>query len=220
MGAIYLIRHGQASFGAADYDQLSGTGVEQGAVAGAELLRRKVRCTEGRTGSLARQRATADIVLDWLGSAALAKEDPRWNEYDHVDIVANHGGGVRQDPDDPRGYQEVLDTSLAAWVRAGDRGPCTETWPVFAGRVRAALADLAAVLGKGESAVVFTSGGVIGTIAGHLLGDPEMGLLRLNRVTVNCGITKLVSGRSGVSLVSFNEHSHFEGRDARLLTYR
>ncbi|WP_435583122.1 histidine phosphatase family protein [Amycolatopsis thermoflava] len=220
MGAIHLIRHGQASFGAADYDQLSSTGIEQGAVVGAELLRRKIRFTEGRTGSMARQRATAEIVLDWLGAGATAKEDPRWNEYDHVDIVARHGGGALQDVNDPRGYQEVLDASLAAWVRAGDDGPCAETWPQFAERVRGALADLVAVLRKGESAVVFTSGGVIGTLAGHLLGDPAMGLLQLNRVTVNCGITKLVTGRGGVTLVSFNEHAHFEGRAARLLTYR
>ncbi|GAB3567956.1 histidine phosphatase family protein [Amycolatopsis endophytica] len=220
MGAIYLIRHGQASFGAADYDKLSSTGIEQGSVAGAELLRRKTAFTEGRTGSMARQRATAEIVLDWLGAGALVKEDPRWNEYDHVDIVARHGGGVPQDPADPRGYQEVLEASLAAWVRAGDASPCAETWPRFSERVRGALADLVGVLRKGESAVVFTSGGVIGTLAGHLLGVPETGLLQLNRVTVNCGITKLVSGRGGVTLVSFNEHAHFEGRAARLLTYR
>lgn len=220
MGAIYLVRHGQASFGAADYDQLSGAGIEQGAVTGAELLRRRIRFAEARTGSMARQRATAEIVLDWLGTDGAPKEDPRWNEYDHVDIVARHGGGALQDPDDPRGYQAVLESSLAAWVRAGDTGPCAETWPQFAERVRGALADLVAVLRQGETAVVFTSGGVIGTLAGHLLGDPEMGLLQLNRVIVNCAITKLVSGRGGVTLVSFNEHAHFEGRSARLLTYR
>ena len=61
---------------------------------------------------------------------------------------------------------------------------------------------------------------MIGTIAGSLLGDPAMGLLNLNRVTVNGGITKLVSGRSGVTLLSFNEHAHFDGRASRLLTYR
>jgi len=220
MGAIYLIRHGQASFGAADYDRLSSTGIEQGSVVGAELLRRKTTFAEARTGSMARQRATAEIVLDWLGTSAAAKEDPRWNEYDHVDIVARHGGGVAQDADDPRGYQAVLEKSLAAWIEAGDDGPCAETWPRFNERVCAALDELVDLLGKGDSAAVFTSGGVIGTLAGHLLGAPEMGLLQLNRVAVNCGITKIVSGRGGVTLVSFNEHAHFEGRASRLLTYR
>ncbi|NKQ54172.1 histidine phosphatase family protein [Amycolatopsis sp. K13G38] len=220
MGAIYLIRHGQAAYGEADYDRLSGVGLEQGAVVGAELLRRQVRFTEGRTGSLTRQRRTAETVLDRIGSSTTAKEDPRWNEYDHVDIVSHHGDGISQSDVDSRGYQGVLDGALAEWIGAGEDSPCAESWPAFLARVRGALDDLVAVLGKGENAVVFTSGGVIGALAGVLLGDPVMGLLKMNRVAVNCGITKLVSGRSGVTLLSFNEHSHFDGRAAQLLTYR
>ncbi|HKS47389.1 MAG TPA: histidine phosphatase family protein [Amycolatopsis sp.] len=220
MGAIYLIRHGQASFGGPVYDRLSANGVEQVAVVGAELLRRKIRFTAARAGSLRRQLKTAESVLDWLGVSAILKEDPRWNEYDHVDIVARHGGGVPRQSQDPRGYQAVLDAALAEWVGAADDSPCAETWPAFLARVTGALGDLVASLGKGENAVVFTSGGVIGALAGHLLGIPEAGLLKLNRVAVNGGITKLVSGRGGVTLLSFNEHAHFEGRAARLLTYR
>ncbi|HJQ46511.1 MAG TPA: histidine phosphatase family protein [Amycolatopsis sp.] len=220
MGAIYLIRHGQASYGAADYDRLSALGVEQGALVGAELLRRQVRFTEGRTGSLSRQRKTAETVLDWLGVSTPAKEDPRWNEYDHVDIVTHHGDAISQSDVDSRGYQAVLDGALSAWIGAGEHSPCAETWPAFLSRVRGALEDLVSVLRKGENAVVFTSGGVIGTVAGSLLDDPAMGLLKLNRVTVNGGITKLLSGRGGVTLLAFNEHSHFDGPASRMLTYR
>lgn len=67
---------------------------------------------------------------------------------------------------------------------------------------------------------MFTSGGVLGAVAGSLLGTPGPGLLKLNRVTVNTGITKLTSGRGGVNLLSFNEHPHLEGENARLLSYR
>jgi hypothetical protein len=42
--------------------------------------------------------------------------------------------------------------------------------------------------------------------------------LRLNPLTINTGITKLVSGRSGLTAVSFNDHGHLDGTD--LLTYR
>ncbi|MGH3466845.1 MAG: histidine phosphatase family protein, partial [Thermocrispum sp.] len=55
MGAIYLVRHGQASFGAADYDKLSGLGAEQGAVVGEELRRRELRLAVVRSGSMVRQ---------------------------------------------------------------------------------------------------------------------------------------------------------------------
>ncbi|MEU5266399.1 histidine phosphatase family protein [Amycolatopsis sp. NPDC021455] len=218
MGAIYLVRHGQASFGASDYDALSPRGFEQSTVVGAELLRRNVSFSQIRSGSLARQRDTAATALKVLGTDVPVVEDPRWNEYDHVDIALHHAGGAPQE--DSRAYQGLLDAALTAWVEAGSEGPCAETWPAFLARCRAALADLVASLGKGEHAVVFTSGGVIATVCGALLGTPEAGLLKLNRVTVNGGITKLVSGRGGVTMLSFNEHPHFEADAASLLTYR
>jgi len=218
MGAIYLVRHGQASFGAENYDQLSPRGFEQSTVVGEELLRRGVDFTQARAGSLARQRDTAATALKVLGSGIAVVEDERWNEYDHVDIAKHHADGARQN--DSRAYQSALDSALSSWVEAGASGPCAETWPRFLDRVRGALADVVASLGKGEHAVVFSSGGVIATVCGALMGTPEAGLLKLNRVTVNAGITKLVSGRGGVTLLSFNEHPHFEAEAAKLLTYR
>ena len=218
MGAIYLVRHGQASFGAEDYDALSPRGFEQSTVVGAELLRRNVSFSQIRSGTLARQRDTAATALKVLGTDVPVVEDPRWNEYDHVDIARHHAGGAPQE--DSRAYQATLDAALTAWIEAGVDGPCVETWPAFMDRCSGALADLVASLGKGEHAVVFTSGGVIATVCGALLGTPEVGLLKLNRVTVNGGITKLVSGRGGVTLLSFNEHPHFEADAAELLTYR
>ncbi|WP_372670968.1 histidine phosphatase family protein [Amycolatopsis kentuckyensis] len=218
MGAIYLVRHGQASFGASDYDALSPRGFEQSTVVGAELLRRNVSFTQIRSGTLARQRDTAATALKALDTVVPVVEDPRWNEYDHVDIALHHAGGAPQE--DSHAYQGVLDAALTAWTSAGADGPCAETWPAFLARCRAALEDLVASLGKGEHAVVFTSGGVIATICGLLMGTPEVGLLKFNRVTVNGGITKLVSGRGGVTMLSFNEHPHFEADAASLLTYR
>jgi broad specificity phosphatase PhoE len=221
MGAIYLISHGQASFGARAsraYDRLSANGVEQGAIVGAELLRRKTGFAAARTGTMVRQVKTAETVLDWLGAAAIIKEDARWNEYHHTEILDRHGSGFPQRPT-PRAIQEALDPALQQWVAAGEATSCAESWPAFRARVVEALDELVTTLAKGENAVVFTSGGVIGTIAGCLLGMPEMGLLKMSRVTLNCGITKLVSGRGGVTLLSFNEHAHFEGRAVRLLTY-
>lgn len=215
MGAVYLVRHGQASFGAADYDRLSGPGREQAVLVGKELSRRAGTFAHARAGSLARQRDTATLAL---GGEAPVVADPRWNEYDHVDVLAQHAPAVG-DGADPREYQAALDTALSAWVGAGEESATAESWPAFAGRVRSAFDELVSLLGKGEQAVVFTSGGVIGALCAGLVGDPGRSFLALQRVTVNAGITKLVTGRSGVSLLSFNEHAHFDGAPVAL-TYR
>jgi broad specificity phosphatase PhoE len=220
MGAIYLVRHGQASFGAHDYDRLSATGARQSEAVGMELRRREARLAHARSGTLARQRDTAVAALAECAPELTVAEDARWNEYDHIDIAEHHGGGAAQDSADPRAFQAALDRALAEWVRAGESSPCAETWPQFLVRVCGGLDELVSDLNRGEDAVVFTSGGVIAALGGRLLGDPVLGLLRLNRVTVNASVTKLIYGRGGVTMLSFNEHGHFDGAAGELLTYR
>ncbi len=84
----------------------------------------------------------------------------------------------------------------------------------------AALADFAAGLSSGETGIAFTSGGVLGAIGADLLGENSDLFPRLNKVVVNTGITKLVVGRGGTSLIAFNEHGHLDEVGPRLLTYR
>ena len=98
----------------------------------------------------------------------------------------------------------LLDAALVTWVEHGDEGG----WPAFAGGVRDALRSLADGLEPGRDAVVFTSAGVIATACADLLGADVGGLVALNRVAVNGAVTKVASGRTGLALLSFNEHSH------------
>ncbi|ADG99189.1 Phosphoglycerate mutase [Segniliparus rotundus DSM 44985] len=219
MGVVYLVRHGQASFGSADYDQLSELGVRQSHVVGDELRRRGAGSGEAWCGTFARQRGTAQAA------GFSPQHDIRWDEYDVHDVLAGHGIAADGTGADPRSFQRGLDSALARWVEAGASSPCQESWAAFAARTRSALGELVASLGQGEDAVVFTSGGVIGALAALALSggaEPDWGrvFLPLHRVVCNTGITKLIVGRSGVSMVSFNEHAHLEGESSGLLTYR
>ena len=71
-----------------------------------------------------------------------------------------------------------------------------------------------------RTAVVITSGGPISWVAASLLGAGADVWTRLNPVTVNSSVTKVVVGRRGATLVSFNDHTHLEGPDSALLSYR
>jgi len=222
--AVLLIRHAQASYGTHDYDVLSERGAEQAAAVHAALEARGVRPDRVVSGSLRRQRDTA---LPWTSAGASLDVDPRLDEYDASDLLAAHsesGASLERGPDDEppslqsRDFQAILDEALHAWIAAGAGGGAGETWTAFRDRVSAALRDVVAGLGSGETAFVITSGGVIAACCVLALGVPEQTFVALNHVTVNAGVTKLVSGRRGVSLVSFNEHAHLE-RDG-LVTYR
>lgn len=225
MPTILLVRHAQASFGSDDYDVLSPTGVEQAGVVAAALARRELNVTRVVSGPARRQLDTAAPVAAALGPAV--ETDERWDEYRTEEIIAVHGRaeaslagtGGSGEQITSRQFQEVIDVALSAWVAAGDGGAAAQLWPDFLGSRRAALDELAGALGGGEVGVALTSGGVIAAIAADLLGHHDL-FTRLNRVLVNTGITKLAVGRSGISLVAFNEHAHLDDDGGQLLTYR
>ncbi|WP_150237953.1 histidine phosphatase family protein [Nocardiopsis quinghaiensis] len=211
MPAIYLIRHGKASPEAEDYDELSPTGYEQARLLGTELKRRGPRVGRVVTGLLRRQRQTAAAALAEAGPDLEPHGDERWNEYDHLGLLGDYPAGTGS-------LQERLDASLSAWIEAGGSGP--GTWEGFRSGVREALDDLVAGLGRGETALVFTSAGVIATVCSTLLGTSPSGFLAMNRVVVNGSVSKLLHGRGGTQLLSFNDHAHLEQGGPALMTYR
>ncbi len=218
MAAVYLLRHGQASFGTADYDVLSPAGTRQSTVLGAELRRRAVPVHAVWSGTLRRQVATAAACLPAAGLDVEVREDPRWNEYDHIGLVPE--GQVVDPSGSARRFQGLLDEALRAWLEDGTVAGGSGTWAEFSDGALAALDEVFDDLPRGASALVFTSGGVISAVCARLLNTPPAGYLALNRTMANASITKLVRGRSGVSLLTFNEHAHFEGEHRELLSYR
>ncbi|MEW5351641.1 histidine phosphatase family protein [Streptomyces sp. 16-176A] len=221
MPLICLVRHGQASAAAEDYDVLSELGRAQAAAAGRELARRELRDPHLVSGTLDRQRDTARLLADAGGFEGPLRQDARWNEYDHLALLARYAPssqeGVRNL--EGRSVQDLLDHALLAWMR-DPHAPGGDTWSAFAAGARAALADLTAALGRGRDAVVVTSGGLLATLCGTLLSLPYEGVVALNRVTVNASVTTLVAGGSGTRLLTFNEHAHFAGDRRHQLTYR
>lgn len=229
MAVVHLIRHGQASFGAAEYDELSELGRAQSRTLGAALARRRVRIDRALAGSLRRQRDTATLCLAAAGLGGRPEDvgiDDRFNEYDHLSLVEYHRqrDGTLPDVDvnagSPRAFQVRLDAALNQWIQGAETPPGTPTWAAFSDRVWGGLHEVLAELGRGGSAAVFTSGGVITAICARLLGLTPAGCVAIHRVVVNAGVTKVIRGRGGTALISFNDHAHFDGDAADQLTYR
>jgi broad specificity phosphatase PhoE len=224
---IVLVRHGQASYGEADYDVLSPTGVRQAAHVAQVLQAGGLTVDRVLSGALGRQRGTAEPIAAAFGHPV--EVDPRWDEYDSDDIMEHHSDHPARQHRTPgsdapalssREFQVVLERALVGWLRAGSAGPAREPWPRFNGRVTAALADLGAGLGPGQTGVVCTSGGVLAAVGVALLAVPATTFVAFNRVTVNVGLTRIAYGRSGATLLAFNEQGHLTGHDGTLLTYR
>ena len=214
MPAIYLLRHGQASFGADDYDVLSDLGVHQARVAGAELDRRALRAPLVVSGTLQRQRDTAELAGGQFGCEPYAS-DARWNEFDaHALVDARLGGPGASAGLKSAQFQEVLDEAKREWMAVPGEG-----WHAFADAAYSALTELVAAVPRGSDAVVATSAGVIAAVVTRVLGAPAETAIALNRVMINASLTLIVASPRRVSLVAFNDHAHLLDEPG-LVTYR
>lgn len=231
MGAIYLIRHGQASFAANDYDDLSPLGREQARVLGVALKERKLQASHFVCGGMRRHAQTASECLAGLGLESQPWEvDEGWNEYDHNEVLAGLDARYRSQAEiasdlskheNPRrAFQGLFERAMARWVDVAYHAEYRESWPQFCLRVESALERTAARLAKGENAMVFTSGGAISVVMRKLLGLGDTRTLLLSASLANASVTKLLVGSRGLTLSTFNEHAHFEGDDTRLISYR
>ena len=91
MGTLYLVRHGQASFGADDYDQLSDLGRRQSVRLGQYLRERYgegLRFNAVLTGTLRRQIGTWQGIAEGGGFDAPHVSWPGLNEYDSHAVIA------------------------------------------------------------------------------------------------------------------------------------
>ena len=210
MPVVYLVRHGQASYGAEDYDVLSLIGHEQSALVGRELQRRGITSPQIVCGDLVRQRDTALGIIDSAGFESAVAIDPRWNEFDHPDMpLPTTGAGDSSD------FQLRLDTALESWVGEDN----IDGWRGFQDKSFDALMDCAGTLTAGATGLAVTSGGVVSAIVSRIWGLDAQGTVRINRVVANTSLTSIVFGRQGMNLLSVNDHSHLQ-TNRNLLTYR
>jgi broad specificity phosphatase PhoE len=206
LSVLLLVRHGQASFGAADYDQLSPVGEMQSQILGQALADRGIVPTRAVRGGMKRHAQTADQA--GFPDAAV---DPGWDEFDHLQVLAAHTPPETQEAvTERRAFQAWFEQATQRWMTGDYDEEYDESFPAFTSRVDAALRRTTEGLGSGDTAVVFTSGGAIASMASGLLGGGTDLWQRLNSVTVNTGITKVVVGSRGMTLVSFNDHVHLE----------
>ena len=177
MGIVLLVRHGQASFGAEDYDVLSDTGVTQGLTLGHVLEDALSEPTLVLSGSLRRQRETAEGIVKAAGWKVPMQTDSRWDEFDHLQVIetyAKAAGGIPIEIDDPRDFQILFERSTGRWASANYDDEYDETFAAFTHRVRAALAEACRAADSGKAVVVVSSGGAIAAAAAMLTGVSDV----------------------------------------------
>jgi len=228
-----MIRHGQASFGADDYDVLSPIGIRQAEIVGAHLAQLGVRIDRSLSGDLRRQQHTAHAALEQFGDKAPELEiDSAFNEFDADAVIRNLLPDLL--PDEPQAlhilrnaaqnraeFQRLFALLINRWLTGEHDKPGLQTWPAFVAQVQAGLARLLDSAQSKQNIAVFTSGGTITALLHLIAGVPPVNAFELNWQIVNTSLSCLKFRGSQVSLASFNSHVHLQLLKApELITYR
>ncbi len=221
MGTLYLVRHGQASFGAADYDQLSDLGARQCQALGTYFAERSIAIEAVLRGTLRRHAQSMEAFAEGYGRLPAALDWPGLNEYDSEAVIRSVHPGPLAKPDSPEVYRahfRLLRDGLAAWM-AGRTAPVG--MPAYADWVRGITGALDHVRQTHSgNVVVFSSGGPISTAVGHVLGTAAETTIELNLRIRNSSLTEFAFTPKRHMLVSYNHLPHLDRPDrAGWVTY-
>ncbi|MEK9919309.1 MAG: histidine phosphatase family protein [Luminiphilus sp.] len=236
MASLYLIRHGQASFGSDHYDQLSALGQRQADVSGRFFADVGLHFAQAASGDLSRQRETAERVLVSQAEKVPLHIDPRLNEVDNEGQIKallpllcerdeNFAERVKAGRTDSKQYQKVIQAVFNAWVSPDCPAlPETQSWPDYLAGVQGALEDAMARAAGGSDTAIFTSGGTIATAVSWVLGVRHDQIYGFYEPVFNCSITRLIFSRGRISLSNFNDTAHLQllsqQLNEALVTYR
>lgn len=218
MGILYLMRHGQASFGAEDYDRLSDLGRRQCEAAGQHRREAGEPIAAVLRGTLRRhEQSLQAFEQGWGQPLPVARVWPGLNEYDSQALLDAYGGEPLPSPHTPEGYKahfRRLRDALKAWMegRLDPRG-----MPDYAGFRQAIVEVLDHVRAHhvGQSVLIVSSGGPISTAVSHVLAAPAASSIELNLRMRNSSITEFAFTASRHQLLSFNSVPHLETVERR-----
>lgn len=219
MGSLYLVRHGQASFGADDYDQLSERGKAQAIRLGEYWRERGLQFDAVYTGTLKRHQQTLAGILQGLDSDACPKTQnrPGLNEYDSQALLhAIHPAPLPR-PDTPELYREhfrLLCDALAQWMGGTISPEGMPDWNGFSEGVHQVLEEVRHQH-SGQNVLLVSSGGPISTAVGQVLGTSPEVTIALNMRLRNIAVTEFSISPKRLMLQSFNTLNHLDTAEYR-----
>ena len=212
MGKLYLVRHGQASFGADNYDQLSELGQRQALRLGQYFAARGQRFEASFTGTLHRQIQTHAGIAQGLGQPLPAVALPGLNEYDSHALIATVHEGPLARPDTPELYRHhfrLLRRAMQEWM-AGRSSPVG--MPRYSDWVAGVCDALERVRTQHTGDVLLvSSGGPIATAVGQVLGLAPEVTIELNLRIRNASVTEFEFNPKRHTLLTYNTLPHLDG---------
>ena len=211
MGTLYLVRHGQASFGADDYDQLSQLGQSQSRQLGRYFAAKGLCFDAAVTGTLRRHAQTLSNIGQGMGKPLAAIQWPGLNEYDSEAVIAAvHPAPLDRTPS-PENYRHhfrLLRTGLIEWMLGHTQPQGLPNWQTFTQQVVGVLDQVRS--SEHSQVLLVSSGGPIACAIGHVLSTPPEATVELNMRLRNSSVTEFTFTPKRYALQTFNTLNHLD----------
>ena len=211
MGTLYLVRHGQASFGAADYDKLSELGQRQSVRLGDYFRQAGLSFDAVLTGTLRRHLQTYAAIREGGAFDMEAQQWPGLNEFDSEAVIATVYPHKLEKPDTPELYRHhfrLLRDGLTQWMNGVVSPKGMPSSREFQLGITSALDHVRK--NYDGNVLLVSSGGPIATAIGHVLGTTPETTIELNMRMRNSAVTEFAFNAKRHSLVTFNTLPHLE----------
>lgn len=221
MGTLYLVRHGQASFGAADYDNLSALGQRQAVRLGEYFAGKGLQFEAVLTGTLKRHAQTWAGIAEGAGLNLDPLLWPGLNEFDGDAVIQTIHPAPLEKPDTPELYRQhfrLLRDGLTQWMNGVVSPHGMPSYTEFVQGVSSALEHVR----KQHSGhvLIVSSGGPISTAVGHILGTTPEATIELNMRIRNSAVTEFAFTPKRHMLQTFNTLPHLDALEyADWVTY-
>ncbi|MRD49406.1 histidine phosphatase family protein [Caenimonas koreensis] len=212
MGTLYLVRHGQASFGAEDYDNLSELGHKQSVRLGEYFAHKGIHFDGLIAGTLRRHKQTLAGILEGMNHEGEHLSWDGLNEYDSEAVIATVHPHKLEKPTSPEMYRahfRLLRDGLAQWMAGVVTPHGMPSYADFVSGVSSAL-DHVRANHFGKNVLMVTSGGPISTAVGYILGTSPETTIELNLRIRNTSITEFAFTPKRHMLVGYNAIPHLE----------
>jgi len=217
MGTLYLVRHGQASFGADDYDQLSPLGQQQSVRLGEYFAAKGLRFDAALMGTLRRHAQTFAGICQGAGTPLEALPWPGLNEYDSAAVIRAIHPAPLPRPDTPEAYRHhfrLLRDGLTQWMNGVVSPQGMPAYDAFVQGITSALEHVRKNH-HGGNVLLVSSGGPISTAVGHVLGTSPETTIELNLRIRNSSVTEFAFTPKRHMLVTYNTLPHLDAPEYR-----
>ncbi len=222
MGSLYLVRHGQASFGADNYDQLSDLGHRQCVKLGEYFRHKGLRFDAALVGTLQRQVESLAGIAQGMQWQPEPLSWPGLNEYDSKAVVTAVHPEPLPKPTSPelvRHHFRLLRDGLTQWMAGSVQPEGMPTYADWLAGITGAL-DHVREHHHTKNVLIVSSGGPISTAVGQVLGMSAEATIELNLRIRNSSVTEFAFTPKRHMLVTYNTLPHLDHPDqASWITY-